>query len=470
MKIRLKVGGCAGFAGDRYDAALAVAQTLANEDGPRFLVFETLAERTLALSQDPSARAARQRMMLKRLSVVLPLCMASGIKIVGNFGSWTPHETASAIADLCNTLDCAQPKVAVVTGDDLIGKVPVDVLKTLPGDAEHEDFNRLISANAYLGAFPIAEAFDHGADIVVTGRIADPALVLGPMIHTLQLAPNHWDALACGTLAGHLIECGGQVSGGYFADPVTKPVPNLAWIGFPIVDITDDFICHLRKPENTGGCITRQTVIEQLLYEIHDPAAYLTPDVVLDLSQVTVTECGQDKVLVSSPKGLPKPDSLKTTLCFEAGWYGETEISYAGLHADSRGLLAIEVIRERAAMLFPDLPLRCDLVGVSSVFASNVGMAPPDDPEWLGISHDVRVRVATFSDDKAQVAALCADVEALYTNGPAGGGGVRIQLTPRITTGSVMVPASSITTQIAMYCNGKAIEISPVRQEAICHD
>lgn len=459
MKTRLMIGGGAGFAADRIDAAVAVAEDLAAQQGPRYLIFETLAERTLALSQNQSQREDREAMMLRRLRAVLPICMCSGIRIVANFGSWTPERTAQVIRDLSEELGCAVPKVAVVTGDDLFQCFSVEEILQLASDDLPAADERLIAANAYIGAFAIAEALDNGADLVITGRVADPSLALGPMISALGLAEQDWDALACGTLAGHLIECGAQVCGGYYADPGFKDVPDLAWVGFPIVEISDTLQCLVRKAANTGGCVNRQTVIEQLLYEIHDPSAYLTPDVVLDMSEVTVQELGDNRVLLEQMRGRPKPDTLKVTLCFDAGWVGEAEISYAGLTAEKRARLAIDITRTRAEVLFPDLPLRCDLIGVVSAFASAAGIGEGGAAvsteglaaEPLSLSQDVRVRVATSGSDKAEVLALLGEVEALYTTGPAGGGGVRHSAVPRITTASALVPAERLSPQVIYF-------------------
>ncbi|MBR9884300.1 MAG: DUF1446 domain-containing protein [Oceanospirillales bacterium] len=456
MTTKLMVGGGAGFAGDRFDAAVAVAEDLATQQGPRYLIFETLAERTLALSQDPSARAAREHMMLARLRHILPLCLESGIRIIGNFGSWSPQHTAREIHRLSRELGCRQPRVAVVIGDDLMShRSPDDILR-LDIDTPLALNESLISANVYLGAFPIAQALDQGADIVVTGRVADPSLVLGPMISTMSLGEDDLDALACGTLAGHLIECGAQVCGGYFADPGVKEVENLAWVGFPIVEITDDLHCLIRKPANTGGRVDALTVTEQLLYEIHDPSAYLTPDVTLDISQVQVTDLGDNRVLVGNARGVAKPECLKATLCFEAGWIGEAEISYAGPNAAARAALATEVIRTRAERLYPELPIRCDLIGVISAFNSGDGFCSDDqlDPSLAqNFQHcdDVRVRIATRDTERARVDALLAEVEALYTTGPAGGGGVRSQIQRRIATASAAIPRDYVTTQVLLF-------------------
>ena len=229
----------------------------------------------------------------------------------------------------------------------------------------------IISANLYLGAQPIAQALDQGADIVVTGRVADSALALGPLLHAFRWSADDWDRLAAGTLAGHLLECGAQVTGGYFADPGYKDVPGLAEVGYPIAEVDEAGEIVITKPAGTGGVVNRLTVIEQLLYEIHDPSAYLAPDVVLDLTNVEVAEIGKDRVRVSGAQGRPAPETLKATVCVDGGFLGEAEISYAGPNAAARAQLAAEVVRTRVRKRVPHLNVRIDAIGVQQRLGRN---------------------------------------------------------------------------------------------------
>ncbi len=304
--------GCgAGFAGDRTDAAGPVVETLAHRNGPRFLMFETLAERTLALAQlerraDPSRgyNPALERFV----GPVLKRCLAEGIRIVGNFGAANPRAAAARIASLAREQGIKPPRIAVIEGDDLSGLLsPGELAARETGGKLLAGNQAIISANLYLGAHAIAEALDRGAEIVITGRVADSALALGPLIHMFKWKRDDWDRLAAGTLAGHLLECGAQITGGYFADPGVKDVPALADVGYPIAEIASDGSIVVTKASSTGGMVDRLTVIEQLLYEIHDPAAYLAPDVVLDLTDVEVEEAGQDRVRVTGARGRPAP-------------------------------------------------------------------------------------------------------------------------------------------------------------------
>jgi len=433
------IGAAAGFAGDRSDAGGPVVDALAAHSGPRFLMFETLAERTLALCQ-LERRQNPQRgyspALERLLSPVLARCLASGIRIVSNFGAANPAAAAHRIAGMANSLGLRAPRIATVEGDDITAKLSAAELAVREiGGASLAQSRDIISANLYLGAQPIAEALNQGADIVVTGRVADSALALGPLLHAFRWRADDWDRLAAGTLAGHLLECGAQITGGYFADPGYKDVPDLAEVGYPIAEIDEAGEIVISKPARTGGVVDRLTVVEQLLYEIHDPSAYLAPDVVLDLTDVEVVETGKDRVRVSGARGRPAPDTLKATVCFDSGLLGEAEIFYAGPNASARAQLAAEVIRERLRKRLPNLKVRVDAVGVRSVLG-----ASDSPPDLRGAqANDIRLRFAAQSADSAQIEMLLDEVEALYCAGPAGGAGVRRRTTPRLASASCLI-------------------------------
>ncbi len=445
--------GCgAGFAGDRLDAALPVAEALAASGKPACLIYETLAERTLALAQlrrrqDPEGGYLAN--LAELLAPVLPLCVRHRIPIIGNFGSANPVAAARRVVELAKMLGCGSIRVVAVTGDDLLARIsPAELLQmpfhppmTIAPEA-------LVSANVYLGAEGIARALAMGADVVVTGRVADPALALGPLLHHFGWRRDDWNLVAAGVLAGHLLECGAQVTGGYFADPGVKEVPDLARVGYPIAEVGAAGDILITKPEGTGGIVSERTVKEQMLYEIHDPSVYLTPDVVLDLSAVRVTQAGDNKVLVQGAQGKPRPATLKGTVCFDGGWMGEGEISYAGPHCRERGLLAIDVLKARLNMLDLALDSHFDLIGVASIFNDGQG-------QWLERVDvrevpEVRVRMAVSGVDRRRVERAMQEVEALYTAGPAGGGGVRTTVTPLMNSTSVYIDRSAFDAQVAM--------------------
>jgi len=419
----LYVGGAAGFSGDRTDATGPVVDALIKAGGPAVLIFETLAERTLALAQlakkrDPSA--GYEPLLDDLLGPVLARCLACRVRIVSNFGAANPVGAARRILAMAAEQGLRKPRVAVVLGDDLLSDDEVAWNERLPG-------RQVVSANAYLGAESIANALRDGADIVVCGRVADPSLVLGPALAHFGWPMNDWDCIAGATMAGHLLECGAQVCGGYYADPGFKDVPDLANIGFPVAEIHADGSCIVSKPPATGGCIDTHCVREQLLYEIHDPEAYLTPDVIADIGSATVTALGPDRVRLAGVRGRARPNELKVNICYENGWLAEGEISYAGARAEARARLAANILRERLAGLGQ---LRVDLIGVLSVFGDDAGsgLAQID----TGHARDVRLRVALSHEDKAAAERLTREVTALYTCGPAGGGGVRTSLRPRL--------------------------------------
>ncbi len=432
----LRIGCAAGFSGDRTDAAGPVVEALAASGGPAVLIFETLAERTLALAQlarRQDASAGYEPLLDELLRPVLARCLGAGIRIVSNFGAANPEGAARRILALARELGLRAPRVAVVSGDDLGGEAQRALWQhAAPG-------LKVVSANAYLGAASIADALLAGAELVVCGRVADPSLAVGPALAHFGWRRDDWDRLARATMAGHLLECGAQVSGGYYADPGVKEVPGLAHIGYPIAEIDADGHCTITKPANTGGRIDEHTVKEQLLYEVHDPCAYLTPDVTADIGEATVTQLGPDRVRLSGVRGHARPESLKVNVCHETGWLAEGEISYAGARAEARARLAAQILRERLQGV---APLRADLIGVASVFGD-------DDGRWLdaqppGDARDVRLRVALRHADKASAERLLREVTALYTCGPAGGGGVRTALRARLGTVSCSVPRAQV--------------------------
>ena len=449
LPLPLRIGSAAGFSGDRVDAAGPVVRDLAERGGPAVLIFETLAERTLALAQlarrqDPAS--GYEPLLDLMLRPVLGRCLEVGIRIVGNFGAAHPLGAARHIQKLARELGLRPPRIAVIEGDDLSDPAHRSLLLRALGDAGPPA--ALVSANAYLGAEAIADALRAGAEVVVAGRVADPSLTVGPALAHFGWAPDDWDRIARATMAGHLLECGAQVTGGYFADPGYKDVPGLAELGYPIAEIDADGDCVITKPAGTGGCVSERTVKEQLLYEVHDPAAYLTPDVVADLSAAHVHSLGPDRVQLCGVRGHARPAGLKVNACFENGWLAEGEISYAGPRAEARARLAADILRHRLRGLGP---LRFDLIGVASLFADDKGRWLAAQP--AGEARDVRLRVALNHADRAAAESLPREVTALYTCGPAGGGGVRTSLRPRLGTASCLVPREAVPARFFMVDN-----------------
>ena len=446
-----RVACAAGFSGDRLGIARLLVNALLKHSGPACLIFECLAERTLALAQlerRQNKQLGYEPLLEEMVEPILSDCVLAGIPIVSNFGAANPFAAAAVIARLAKEKNLPELKIAVITGDDISGSEYRKIIDThlAKSDQELLAHSQLVSANVYLGAKEIAAALTAGAQVVVTGRVADPALTVGPLMAHFKKSWEDWDFLASATMAGHLLECGAQVTGGYFADPGYKDVPNLSNVGFPIVEFDSLGNICVTKPENTGGVVNCLTVTEQLLYELHDPAAYLTPDVVADITQVTIRDLGNNRVELIGIKGHPKPNSLKANICIDGGWLAEAEISYAGHHALERAQLAAQIIRDRIGK---DLTLRIDFIGSSSVFMSDAGDGPVINPSKS--FEDIRLRIAAAHQDRLLANRVCREVTALYTCGPAGGGGVRTSLKPRLNTLVAMIPRAEIKPSYVFY-------------------
>jgi hypothetical protein len=424
------------------DAAVPVVAAIAAAGQGGAIIFETIGERTLALghlARRENPAAGHEPLLSEFLTPILRQAVAGGVVIVGNFGCANPEAAAALVRDIARREGIPRLRIARVGGDDVTGKVDLSALEIWEGDRGlPPPTGAPIAANAYIGAGAIADAIRAGADVVITGRVADPSLVVGPLVAHYGWDWRDWDRIAAGTLAGHLLECGAQVTGGYFADPGFKDVPRPEAIGFPIAEIAADGGFVITKPPGTGGIVDLRTVKEQILYEIHDPAAYLTPDVVLDITGVELAQIGPDRVSVTGARGRPAPPTLKLTAGFVGDWLGEGGISYAGPNALARARLAAEIIDKRLRLRGLDLRRRIDIVGATSAFDSDAGdlrAALGDLP-----AEDVRVRLAVSGEDRAAVARAMQEVTALYCCGPAGGGGVRTHIQPRIRTLSYLIP------------------------------
>ena len=447
------VGAGSGFSGDRVDAPIAVVRDLRASGERAAIIFETLGERTLAAAQlrrqgDPSA--GYEPKLEPLLAPILKDCIDGNIAIIGNFGAANPPAAGDIVARLA-VQNSTRLRIGIVTGDDLLGRDGLEILRACCDDLPDE--NLLVSANVYLGAAPIVEALDERAQVVITGRVADPSLTLAPLIHAFGWQAEDWERLGRGTMAGHLLECGAQVSGGYFADPGFKDVPGVEQIGYPIAKVESDGRFAIGKA-SVGGLVDRRTVTEQLLYEVHDPAAYLTPDVTADISNVSLTELGGDWVRVDGVRGHARPERLKVTICYDGGWLGEGEISYYGPNAIARARLAADIVRRRSPA---GVRIRCDVIGVLSVLADDDGRAWDRLEEITeGATEDVRLRVAFAAPNKKSVEHGLAEVEALYCTGPAGGGGIRLALRQRIAATDCLVPRSAVRPRVQIRDAGHA--------------
>ncbi|HXF17919.1 MAG TPA: acyclic terpene utilization AtuA family protein [Burkholderiales bacterium] len=439
--------GCgAGFAGDRFDAAVPVVAALAHAKGERFLIYEVLAERTLAIAQRMRRENPEQGyspFLDTYLPLVLADCRRHGIRIVTNMGAANPLGAARRVQTLAQQLGVQRIKIAAVTGDDLLATMSQDELRREPvieGIALGK--RDIVAANAYLGARSVADALATGADVVLVGRTTDAALSLGPLLHVHGWNPDDLDRLAQGTVCGHLLECGAQVSGAYFPDPGLKDVPDLARVGFPIAEVEADGSLIITKPPGTGGLVSRATVIEQLLYEVHDPHNYLTPDVVLDLGEVEVEQIATNRVSVHGARGKPPPATLKATVCVDAGWLGEGEISYAGPNALGRAELAASVVSARCRAIGITDPVRVEVLGTQAIFDSDArarrARVTPDE------TGEYRMRAAVRTATRKSAQQVADEVLSLYCSGPAGGAGVRQHIGAQVATASILIDRARV--------------------------
>jgi len=440
----LRIGAGASYSGDRIEPATELAERGQLD----YLVYECLAERTIALAQlerlkDPTK--GYNDLLDERFRMALPFCFQNHTRVITSMGAANPLGAARHTARIINELGLGQMKVAAVVGDDVLeyclkNKESLMTLETglpiasLPGE--------IVSANAYLGAEPIVQALDRGADVVLTGRVADCSLFLAAMIHEFGWAYDDWERLGRGQAAGDMVECGAIVSGGYFVDPGYKDVQDLAHLGFPYLLVEPDGSAEVTKLEGTGGLINRATCTEQLLYEIHDLANYITPDVVVDFSDVRLDEVGKDRVRISGVRGKPRPDLLKVSIGVKEGWIGEGEITYAGLGCLDRARLAEKVVRERLKISGVQLQeFRVDYIGMNSLHG-DASLPAKEAP------YEVRLRFAGRSLNKRDAVKLGNEVETLVGKGPCSSSLPRQYVREVVAIYSCLIPRDAVRPQV----------------------
>src|SRR5258707_14011529 len=403
----VRLGEGAGYSG----AWLGPALQLAKCGQLDYLLFECLGERTVALAQVARlADAGRgyDPFLARRMQAVLGPCVSHGTRVITNAGAANPKAGGACVIDVARRLGLAGLRVGVVTGDDVLGALDVDGLRLEEtGTSLAELGDRIVSANAYIGAEPLVQALERGAQVVIAGRVADPSLALAALRHAFGWSADDWQHLGAGTAVGHLTECGPQVTGGYFADPGVKDVPAPANLGYPIAECRVDGTAVVTKIPGTGGLVSTATCTEQLLYEVHNPSAYLTPDVTADFSQVRLEEQGPDRVQITGATGRQAPIMLKVTVGYRDGFLGEGQISYGGSGCVARARLAGEIVVERLTALGLNLAdLDVQLIGWDSLFG-----APPhtqaEPPE-------VRLRVVARASTQHDAESIGEELEALW--------------------------------------------------------
>ena len=436
----LRIGCGAGFSGDRIDPAIILAEKAELD----YLVLECLAERTIALAQKRKlldASKGYDPLLEKRIATLLPHLVKNNTRLITNMGAANAIEAAKKIVEIAQH-QSIKIKVAAITGDDVLTIIQQNPssINDLENDKPLSNHN-IISANAYLGADVIVKALQTGAQVIITGRVADPSLFLAPMIHEFGWDINNYELMGKGTVTGHLLECAGQVTGGYFADGVKKKVNDLDTLGHPFADVFANGTSIISKADGTGGVVNLQTVKEQLLYEVMNPHEYFTPDVIADFTTVHLKETGKDKVQVSGGGGKEKPSTYKASIGYKAFYLGEGEISYAGAAAYERARLAADIIQKRLQHIFKDMQV--DFIGIQSMHKTTF--------DNTAIPYEVRLRVSTKASTAADAVLIGEEIEALYTNGPAGGGGARKYVNEVIGIVSALIDRNSISPQVKIF-------------------
>lgn len=410
-KRRIRIGTGAGWWGDRIEPAAALV-TYGELD---YLCFETMAEATVSAAQ---VRARRDRHfpgydthLDARMRAVLPGCIARGVKIVSNQGWINPTGAARRIAELLRELGWHGVRIAALEGSvvtDQLHEIGGTVMETGGSTAALQD---VVSAEAYLGADGIVEALRGGAQIVVTGRVADPSLFLAPMVHEFSWEAADHSRLGAGAGIGHLMECGAQLTGGYFCDPGFKDLPRPWDLGFPIADVSEDGSAVFSKTPGSGGAVNLQTVREQMLYEVHDPANYITPDVVVDFTTAQLEQVGPDQVLVRGIAGKPRTPTLKVSIGCLEGFIGEDMFFYAGAGCVQRAQLARRILQERFRIVGLQADdIRIDFLGINAVHGE---ASPTNYPE----PYELGVRVATRTRTRAEAEKIGREVDGMAVSG-----------------------------------------------------
>jgi len=413
-KKNIRIGSGAGFSGDLVEPAVE----LAKKGSIDYLVFECLAERTIALAQLQKIKNPNKGydpFLEQRLKAVLPICIKNKIKIISNMGAANPIAAADKIIEIAKELGVKKLKVIAVRGDDVMELVQNKDFVLLESKTPISKLQKqVVSANAYLGINPIIEALELDADIVITGRVADPAIYMAPLFYEFNWNKDDPNILGKATAMGHLLECAGQVCGGYFYDSNKKRIPEPELLGFPIAEVSQEGEFKITKVPKTGGFISKATCKEQLLYEVHDPKRYLTPDVVADFSNISFHEISEDCIKICGATGTLKTGKLKVSLGYKDGFIGEGQISYGGFQAYERATLALSVIKRKLVRLeYNESDTNYELIGFNAL--------SKDHP--IGKPEEVRLRVAVRTNTLEEAQSIGQHLEALYTNGPAGGGG-----------------------------------------------
>ncbi|HXD30478.1 MAG TPA: acyclic terpene utilization AtuA family protein [Pyrinomonadaceae bacterium] len=450
MKEMIRVAGGQGFWGDLPEAPVRQV-----EGGPiDYLMLDYLAEVTMSIlqkqfSRDPSAGYAKDFVSL--IKQILPACVERNIKVTANAGGVNVEGCAAAIKEVARELGLSGKfKMGIVTGDNLLPRLDdflargIELRNMDTGEPLATVRDRIQSANAYLGAWPMVEALNRGAQIVITGRATDTGLTLAPLIHEFGWPNDDWNRLAAGTIAGHIIECGGQASGGN-CQYDWRNIPDLANIGFPIVEASPDGSFVITKHEGTGGCINIPCLKEQLVYEMGDPHEYITPDCVADFTTIHLEDAGRDRVRVHGIKGLAATEFLKVSISYSAGFKAVGTLVYSWPDALEKAQAADKVLRQR----LDRLGLKFDLIQTEFVGASAThGPLAGDSSRDLA---EVQLRVGVRGDNRAAVERFTKEIAPLILTGPpavTGFAGGRPKVEEIVAYWPALIPKTEIQPRI----------------------
>jgi len=410
-----------------------------------YLIFECLAERTIADAQrkkleDPLK--GYNPMLRERMEVFLPLMKTHNFKIVSNMGGANTSQAVTEIVEIAEALGVTGLKIAAVLGDDITSAL--DQYKSVPlwnQTAAAGSLSDVISANVYLGADGILQALDEGADIVITGRVADPALFVGPILHEFRWHAAEYGKIGQALLTGHLMECCAQLTGGYYADPGYKEVPDLHRLGHPIAEINEAGEVFFTKVKGSGGCVTIDICKEQLLYEIGDPSFYITPDGIADFSKVVFTETEPDVIAAVGALSRGLPETYKVNIGYMNGYMGVGEVSFGGSNALERAELAADIIIKRWDIIgIKQVESRIDYIGFNSLYKTAIS-----EKICTGNSSEIRLRIAVRTITEEDALRLIREVQCLYINGPAGSSGIASNVESILSIENISVPRNDIT-------------------------
>ena len=444
-KDMVRIGAGSSSQIDRIDPAVELAE----KGNVEYLVFDSMGEKTIVIEtiQKMSNPSMGYDVNLgRRMRALLPVCFKNKVKIITNAGSVNIEGAVDHVVRLGREMGLRGLKVAGVFGDDVL-----DLVKELnPIVAEtnqrvNEFGEKLIAGNAYVPSTGIIDALKEGADVVITGRIGDSSMYVGPLQFEFGWQDDDWDSLARAIIVGHLCECAGHVTGGYFADPPYKVVPNLHRLGYPIAEVYPNGDAVITKVPEAGGMVTPATCTNQLFYETHDPSSYIHAEVITDFSDIQFEQVGKDRVKVTGVKGKPRPDLLKVSLGVEEGYIGEDTLFYGGPGAYERAKLAAEIVKKRLEMMdLKAVDLRIDLVGINSLYGPSL--------ETGVIPIEVGLRVAARTTEESEAAKISYEVEALPDNGPAACANKQIIVGIRKVAGyyHTFIPREKITFTLMM--------------------